>query len=334
MLDPQVIKKILASLSFTFWTGVWIYAIGLMLMGGLRWWTGDLLSPVRLCNYLMPWLQVGLWAGIVLAFLTNRNLLGFSLAVPALFIFVTYAPLFLPRQVNSHDGMHLKIMSYNVWRENSNITEMAGVVRNQKPDLLLLQEIHRDKLRALVAELDDLYPNAPNVVFEEQKLQAMISHFPLQQIDAGSGKGRAQKVIAMTPGGPITVLNIHPSRGNWQRRHKQMSTLLADDIAGDANPLILGGDFNTTDQTQTYRLFDQILKNAHWQAGWGFGFTYPSSDVKFRSRLSFPPLVRIDHIFYSRHFVAQKAATLSDSGGSDHFPIIAELILKSEMPGG
>jgi endonuclease/exonuclease/phosphatase (EEP) superfamily protein YafD len=134
----------------------------------------------------------------------------------------------------------------------------------------------------------------------------------------------------LTPEGAITVLNVHPARGNWQRRHKQMITLIADDIAGDSNPLILGGDFNTTDQSQTYRLFGPILKNAHWQAGWGFGFTYPTSKIKFLGIFSLPPLVRIDHIFHSKHFISQKAYRLPDSGGSDHFPIVAELVLKRE----
>ena len=104
----------------------------------------------------------------------------------------------------------------------------------------------------------------------------------------------------------------------------------ADDIVEEAAPLILGGDFNTTDQSQTYRLFDHVLRNAHWQAGWGFGFTYPTTEVKFLRKIYFPPLVRIDHIFYSKHFAAKRAVTLSDSGGSDHFPIIAELILKNQ----
>ncbi len=246
---------------------------------------------------------------------------------------ITYAPLFLPGHERSNGGFQLKVMSYNVWRENLNIPGIAEVIRNQKPDLILLQEIHIDKLRTLITELDDLYPNETYVTFEERKLQAMISLFPLKRVDAGHEKGRAQKAIVSTPNGPITVLNVHAYRGGWQRRHKQMITLITDDIYGDSNPLILGGDFNTTDQSQTYRLFGPMLKNAHWQVGWGFGFTYPTSDGKLLRKFPLPPLVRIDHIFHSKHFITQKASTLLDSGGSDHFPVIAELILKSERPG-
>lgn len=332
MNDPQVTKNLFVSLTVCFWIGLWAFGIGLILVGGLRWWYGDQLSVVRLCNYLMPWLLMLLLAGICGALLANRHHLALFLVVPTLFMVITYAPLFLPGHERSYDGLQLKVMSYNVWRKNSNLPGIAEVIRNQKPDLILLQEIQQNRLTALIAALDDLYLNEPYVIFEERKLQAMISRFPLQRMDAGNGKGRAQKAIVSTPRGPITVLNVHPYRGMWQRRHKQMIALIADDIVGDSNPLILAGDFNTTDQSQTYRLFGPLLSDSHWQAGWGFGFTYPTSVVKLLKKIPLPPLVRIDHIFHSKHFVTQKASTLSDSGGSDHFPVIAELILKSERP--
>ena len=333
MHKAQITKKIFVLFTFWFWLGVWAFGLCLILVGGLRWWSGDQLFLVRLCNYLMPWLLMGLLAVLSISLLTNRYHLVLLLVTPTLFMLITYVPLFLPGHERSNGGFQLKVMSYNVWRENSNIPGIAEVIRNQKPDLILLQEIHRDKLKTLIAELDDLYLNEPYVTFEERKLQAMISHFPLQRVDAGHEKGRVQKAIVSTPKGPITVLNVHPSRGRWQRRHQQMITLIADDITADSNPLILGGDFNTTDQSQTYRLFGPILKNAHWQAGWGFGFTYPTSVGKLLRKIPLPPLVRIDHIFHSKHFITQKASTLPDSGGSDHFPVIAELILKSERPG-
>lgn len=333
MRGSLIIKNLSKFFASCFWGGVWTFGLGLFFVGALRWWSGDQLALVRFCNYMMPWLLMALLAGIGLSLLTNRRHLILLLAVPSLFMLITYAPLFMPRLDRSNGGFQIKVMSYNVWRENSNISGIAEVIRNQKPDLVLLQEIHRDKLRALTAELDALYLYKPYVAFEERKLQAVISRFPLQRLDAGNGKGQAQKAIVSTPMGPITILNVHPYRNSgWQRRHKQMITLIADDIVGDSNPLILGGDFNTTDQSQTFQLFGPVLKNSHWQAGWGFGFTYPTSLVDFFGKFPLPPLIRIDHIFHSKHFITQEASTLNDSGGSDHFPIIAVLILKREKP--
>jgi endonuclease/exonuclease/phosphatase (EEP) superfamily protein YafD len=318
--------------AFWFWFGVWTFGLGLIFVGALRWWSGDHWLLVRLCNYLMPWLFVVLLVGVGLSLLTNRHLLSLLLVLPSLFLLLTYAPLFMPRPDRSNGGFQVKVMSYNVWRENSNISGIAEVIRKQKPDLILLQEIHRHKLMALISELDALYLGESFVVFEERMHQAIISHFPLEAVAVGPDKGEAQKAIVSTPEGEITVLNVHPPRGRWQRRHEQMIALISDDIAVARNPLILGGDFNTTDQSQTFQLFGPILKNSHWQAGWGFGFTYPTSAVNFFGKFTLPPLVRIDHIFHSKHFITQEASTLTSSGGSDHFPIIAVLTLKSEKP--
>jgi endonuclease/exonuclease/phosphatase (EEP) superfamily protein YafD len=38
-------------------------------------------------------------------------------------------------------------------------------------------------------------------------------------------------------------------------------------------------------------------------------------------------MIRIDHLFYNDSLLAYNAATLSDSGQSDHLPIVAEFIL-------
>jgi endonuclease/exonuclease/phosphatase family metal-dependent hydrolase len=105
-----------------------------------------------------------------------------------------------------------------------------------------------------------------------------------------------------------------------------MQSLLSEDARHAQSPIILGGDFNTNDQSQTYRLVNQYLRNSHWEVGCGFGFTYPTPESIFGMDLPIPALIRIDHIFYSDDFIAIRARTLTDSGGSDHYPVMAELV--------
>ena len=102
-------------------------------------------------------------------------------------------------------------------------------------------------------------------------------------------------------------------------------TILVNDIAASTAPLIVGGDFNTTEQSENYRLINQYLANAHWEAGWGFGFSFPAHNPHYNHIPVITPMVRIDHIFYSNHFFARSAQTLATSGGSDHLPVTAEL---------
>jgi hypothetical protein len=155
----------------------------------------------------------------------------------------------------------------------------------------------------------------------------MMSHnlFHRQNVGAILGVIRVE-----TPAGPMAIWNVHlipPFRGLPQWHDQQVAALVAD-IAGTDGPLIMAGDFNATDQSATYRAINRYLNNAHREAGWGFGFTFPAPP--YTKGLPFYPglLYRIDHIFYSDHFVAYDARTLAISAGSDHLPIMADLWLK------
>jgi vancomycin resistance protein VanJ len=207
---------------------------------------------------------------------------------------------------------------------------VAEVIRHEQPDILLLQELKPEKAQILTKALVNLYPEAElHFAYEENWFQAVISRFPLTSMEKIHNRGRAQKVLIETSKGPITVFNIHPPRGRWLRRHKQLSALLTEDIITADGPVILGGNFNTNDQSQSYRFISKYLHNSHWEAGWGFGFTYPSSSFRLRGKIPVPPLVRIDHIFYNDHSYVKNAGTLTESGGSDHLPGVAELFLNS-----
>jgi vancomycin resistance protein VanJ len=142
-----------------------------------------------------------------------------------------------------------------------------------------------------------------------------------------------QRLLVHTPAGPVTIFNVHFLRsvlrrgGHWQRTHGKITDLVSNDIAEISGPVIMGGDFNITEQTETFRQICMYMKNAHSQAGRGFGFTFPSSSRKLKGMLALPPMIRIDHLFYNDSLLAYNAATLSDSGQSDHLPIVAEFIL-------
>jgi endonuclease/exonuclease/phosphatase (EEP) superfamily protein YafD len=218
-------------------------------------------------------------------------------------------------------------MSYNIWGWNPEPEAMVKLIKQEQPDILLLQEVTPRLARLLSSELTDLYPNGRlHVAYDPDIGQVILSRYPLTPVEEGSyRKGRTQKVLANTPHGDIAVWNTHPVHPlPWRQQYRQISALV-EDIAVTNQPLLVGGDFNTTDQSETYRMINQYLHNAHWETGWGFGFSFPSTDRPLRGKLPLPAMVRIDHIFYSDHFFAHSARTLAEAGGSDHFPVVAEL---------
>ncbi|MCB0167880.1 MAG: endonuclease/exonuclease/phosphatase family protein [Anaerolineae bacterium] len=321
-------KKVVGLICYLFWLGSWLLGIGLILWYPLRWWPGDKLPPVQLLNYFMAWLLLALIPALAAAGLTRRKWLATLLAIPTILIISNYAPLFLPRgnPVLAHSGQ-LKVMSYNIyWRNSNNLQNITDIIRREQPDILLVQEAYDSLSYSLTQELETLYPGQElYYTFSSRAGQGIISRFPLTPLDFSYEQGRAQKAIVHTPNGDIQVWNVHlrqPLR--WSRQYQQMVNLV-DAVAAVDQPLIIGGDFNTNDQSEIYGMLNQYLENAHWEAGWGFGFTFPSQDRPVKG-VSLPaPLVRIDHIFHSNHFYASEAKTLPDGGGSDHLPVVAEL---------
>ncbi len=318
-------------ISTVFWLGLWILGLGVLLGLLMRLWPGDLLRLVRLINYLMPWLLIFLIPAVTVAALLNHKWLAVTLLASTLFIIIHFAPLFVSGTSAVQPGRaSLKVMSYNVWRDNRRMNEVAAVILKEKPDILLLQELTPTMVRPLIDALGDFYHNSsPNFNYEKRLLQAVLSRFPISPLGAYPGEGQAQKVLIETPETAITVINVHPRRQlSWLKRYHQISALLEADIATTNRPLILGGDFNTTEESQTGRLIKRYLSDAHTKAGKGFGFTFPAPVNIFGGKVHIPPLVRIDHIYYNDYFVSKSTRTLKESGGSDHLPVVAELYLK------
>ncbi len=316
-----------------FWLILWILALSMISLYPLRWLVGDQLPPVRGINYILPWTLLFLIPAILVAGLARRKWLLISLTISTVAICFTFAPLFLPRNhpaLADDDKFSFKIMSHNLYFKQDAIA-LLKLIRQEQPDILLLQELHPDLISIPRDDLIDLYPelyvdvvNKP----EEGFFQAILSRYPLTHISAELDKGRAQKVMVETPVGPIAVWNIHPFPPFRfaPHLHDQQAVALVEDIAMADYPLIVAGDLNATDQSAAYKAVNEYLYNAHWEAGWGFGFTFPAPPhIPAESPIDTGLLYRIDHIFYSDHLVALNAQTLTNSASSDHLPVIAIL---------
>jgi len=322
-------KKLLSAGRNVLGAVVWLASLGLILFYPLRWLSGDSLEPVRMVSYITPWLLLLSLPMLIIAGLRRRKWLVVVLAISSLAIGLGFVPLFLPnRQAPpSPDGFSLKIMSYNLHgiREISCIVE---VIRQEKPDILLIQEYSPALVSPSFHGLDNLYAKLYTDVDSKGFGQAIFSRYPLKQGSVEFDTGRTQKVLIETPSGPIAVWNVHPSPPFLvppEQYDAQMSALVAD-ISESKGPLIVAGDFNATDQSEAYRRINHYLQDAYWEAGQGFGFSYPAPPYTFMDmKLQTGPLWRIDYIFHSQEFIVTSARTLGTSGGSDHFPVVAEL---------
>ena len=84
--------------------------------------------------------------------------------------------------------------------------------------------------------------------------------------------------------------------------------------------LLVCGDFNDTPISYTYQRLSRVLTSAFRQSGTGMGFSFNQDEF----------FVRIDHVFFSRHFESTKTLIDRHIYLSDHYPIVTYLRLRSQ----
>jgi endonuclease/exonuclease/phosphatase (EEP) superfamily protein YafD len=309
------------------WAAWWSFGAAVLAGLGLRGWVGDALYVTRYTGYVMPWLAAALVPGAILAGRAGRPWLTALLAAGAALVAVHHPTLFRyrPPVATPPSALPLRVVSYNTWSFNEDDRRIARAALARRPDVLLLQEIHDDVFARVVERLR-AEGTLGHAVYDADLMQAVVSRYPLEPRASLEEKGNAQRVVVRSPAGPIAVYNVHPLRsGGWQNRYGQVAALLEEEILRESGPVLVGGDFNVTPHSQLYLLLSRHLRNAHDEAGSGLAFTFPSTSKRLLGVVPLTPLVRIDHLFVSGHFLALRAGTLADSGGSDHHPVYAEL---------
>lgn len=325
----SLFKNLTSASRTVLWAISYIPSLCFLLLYSLRWISGDTTEPVRMVSYVTPWLLIFFMPLLVIAVLSRRKQLAFVTAIPIVTIAFTFAPLFLPRfqPSPSADRFTLKIMTYNM-HAIKDVRGIAEVIRQENPDILLIQEYSNRLFSPSFHGLDKLYPELYMEVASKDFRQAAFSRYPIKLIRVEYEKGRTQKMEIELPTGSIEVWNVHPIPPYLipPEEFDAQMTALAEDIPQVEGPLIVAGDINATDQSEVYRKFNHYLQDAYWETGWGFGFSYPASPYSFMDMpFQTGPLWRIDYVFHSHHFSAISARTLTNAGGSDHFPVVVEL---------
>jgi len=92
-------------------------------------------------------------------------------------------------------------------------------------------------------------------------------------------------------------------------------------VSGSKYPVIICGDFNEIPFGYVYGKLSLSFKNAFEEAGKGLGFTLNRR----------PYWVRIDQQFFSSDWKVQSCQTMKGITFSDHFPVVAQYVLKKSL---
>lgn len=321
-----------------------LVAWGVLLLWGLilllgawnlaRIYPGDRWLPVRLGSYFAPWLMVAALGGFFVALIGRKAWLARVLAVLCLVFVARYWPVLVPRlgdgqAVAEAPASRLRVLTFNVHHANDDPSGVAAMLRAANPDLAAFQEFTHTLADKLLPELAADYPYVLLDDAEWPRL-GIVSRYPLIGAEPPAGAWRTQRAMVFTPAGEVGVWNLHSSssvsRRGWELQRETFSAI-ARQVEGQSGPVIVLGDFNSTDQAENYGLLARSLTDVHRAAGWGFGFTFPGQwrdEGGIRLSIAFP-MLRIDHIFASDEFTPEEIRVIPVGPGSDHLPVVATL---------
>jgi vancomycin resistance protein VanJ len=259
--------------------------------------------------------------------------LSAALLPSVLFFALTWGSFFLPNNSVQAQGDEapLRVLSFNLGALGQDPQLIIDVIRKTDADIVALQELGIRHIAAIENQLSQIYPYMALHPSQYTEGQGILSRFPLSedsywQYDFLPLKlGHQRIIVTIDEGLSLTVYNLHPSHPgmsgsffNPSYRSWELADILARSSA-DLGRLILVGDFNMTDLSHDYAAISSRYRDAFRESGLGFGWTFTRSNS--------PAFLRLDYLFYGDGIRALSAEVWNDIGGSDHYPLLVELLL-------
>ncbi len=343
--EPETSKSRANPLVRLIRAGVTLYGVVMLLYLALRRTVGERVKLVAVANSVS---HMVLLPTILLAPLTW--LMGWKrearlLAYPLWKLLLWYPPYIISRggHYASPDARRVTLLTFNQRALGEKAADLARVIREADADFVAMQELHPDTAAYMARELADVYPHqalhpTPEFVWGGQ---GILSKFPIVEDDYRRPTEGHTRAVLDIDGRQIVFYNVHArypfNPGGLADRRNDVRSIRQHGEA-EALPVLFAGDFNMTAQTEDYGHMREAFTDVYRVAGKGLGLTYsPESTTTGWVNLGFKilalfgvanrPIARIDFMFHGEGWRAQWAYVLDDSGGSDHYPVKAELAL-------
>jgi endonuclease/exonuclease/phosphatase (EEP) superfamily protein YafD len=231
-------------------------------------------------------------------------------------------------------GPPARIMTANLGSRQLTAGLLVALVGRLRPDIVLMQECTERAEPAFPRELWTFREDDGLCVASRHPVDAVEVRY--RQDEPGHGAFAARYRIRFHDVA-VTVANLHldsPRDGfrtllrdggglsgvqaaiDQRRAQSRAVRTWLDDNAGQPT-LIVGGDFNTVPDGAIYRENWGHLVNAYSAGGIGWGYT---------KHEGWAIGARIDHILVGQRWRVQ-SAWVEASDGSDHLPLVADLVL-------
>jgi endonuclease/exonuclease/phosphatase (EEP) superfamily protein YafD len=316
-----------------------LYCLGALSIAGTllpiwkttRWW-------VRLCDF--PRFQIALVALTVILVLaavrvpeTLAGWLFLAALAGVVFWQLAWVGPYLPgtaRAVQSCNGTEaanerIALLTSNVLVTNRNANRFLEVIHEASPDIILAVEVDEWWADRLWTGVKGRYPHKIGHPLSNGYGLVLFSQLELLQPQVRFLFDEAipsiQTGVKLRSGAVITLYGVHPRppavRQNSTERDVEL-LLVAQEIKDRESPAIVLGDLNDVAWSRTTLRLMEAGDLMDPRRGRGFYNTYPARWPGLRYPL--------DYIFCTQHFRICSMKVLP-SFGSDHLPLVAELVL-------
>ncbi len=274
-----------------------------------------------------PYVAVWTLIPLVLALITRR----WTAAAVASLIAFGFGMAVLPRLVANSDrgptaGVEVRLMSANLLFSGAEPSEVVRLVRENRVDVLAVQEFTPNGEAALrAAGLEGLLPFRQLAPEFGASGSGLYSRFPFDEQAArrnGGGFQQAHATVRVPGAGTVYVESVHPLAPHHPSVVSGWSADLREQVPAEGGiPKILLGDFNATlDHKPMRDLLNTGYRDAAatvgegWQGTWG---PYDGDPI---------PPVTIDHVLVDRRIGIRDYGVhvLKDS---DHHAVSATVIV-------
>jgi endonuclease/exonuclease/phosphatase (EEP) superfamily protein YafD len=271
-----------------------------------------------------PYLAATAWVPVLVAALLRR----WWVALAGVAAAVALAAAVLPRafagpRPEIRNGVPLRVMTSNLQLGRGDARTVVSLVREQRVDVLALEELTPVAMRRLdAAGLRRLLPYRAVEPRPGAGGTGLVSRLPLVRVPSPPVSLNRQPAarVALRDAPPVDVVAVHPPPPlrRWGHWWKDMLDALPRP-AGPGGPLrVLAGDFNATlDHERFRRLLDAGYVDSADATGEGLRTTWPAGR-------RFPPELAIDHVLVDPR-IAPRSLSVHLVPGSDHRAVVVQL---------
>jgi vancomycin resistance protein VanJ len=328
---------------------IWVYFTVLFGWLALYLGTGDRFGYISLVNSLAVYLFFPLPLVFLIALFVRRAEIWTGVILGSAVFLWFWGGLFIPQPRHAQAGGEtLSVMTFNVLGKQDHTSQPIAAIRAENADVVFLQELNPNLAQAVQTELAGEFPYQVLAPVPGVAGMGVISKYPLhlspETLPAPDWVGPPQVLSIEWNGITVNLVNFHmapvgfadsPTVSRVDRTREYQAKVVAD-FARQAGLIIAAGDANATSLSTSYHILTGQLHDSWGEAGFGFGNTFPGSDIPGSSHphlAGWPVpkwLIRIDYVFHSSEWRTISARNAQFDGVSDHRGVVVVLAWDSQ----